>query len=128
MPYLTYEEYTSYGGSAPEASFTPLEFKCRKRLDYLTDNRIAEHMAEIPEDVKLCMVSMINMENAAGAEAQATQPQVTSFNTDGYSETYGHALSAEDSSRAMNQMVKTMLWGVKDDTGTPVLYRGVKQA
>ena len=126
--YLTYAEYQAYGGTLDQASFTPLEFKCRKRLDYLTDMRIAEHMAVIPADVKLCMFSLINIENAAGAEGQATQPKVTSFNTDGYSETYGHSFSAEDADKAMNQTVKTMLWGVCDDEGTPVLYRGVKQA
>ena len=126
--YLTYAEYQAYGGTLDQASFTPLEFKCRKRLDYLTDNRIAEHMAVIPEDVKMCMYSLINIEDSVGAEKQATQPKATSFNTDGYSETYGNALSAADADKVMNNTIKTMLWGVKDDEGTPILYRGVKLA
>ena len=76
--YLTFEEYTEFGGTLPQASFTLLEFKCRKRIDYLTDSRV-QGMAAVPEAVKLCMMSLIAMENAAGAEAQATNPVVTSF-------------------------------------------------
>lgn len=123
--YLTYDEYAERGGELLQASFIPLELKCRKRLDYLTDSRI-QNMAVIPEDVKACMVALIGIENAVGGEKQATQPKVTSFNTDGYSETYGNALSVKDAEHTMNETVRTYLWGIKDDKGIPLLYRGVK--
>ena len=125
--YLTfeeYEEYTAFGGTLPQASFTLLEFKCRKRIDYLTDNRV-QGMAVVPEAVKLCMMSLIAMENAAGAEAQATNPVVTSFSTDGYSETYGKTMNAADAARSMNDTIRSYLCGEKDDNGVPLLFRGV---
>lgn len=122
--YLTYTEYQERGGALPQTAFNMLEFKCRKRIDYLTDSRV-QNMAELPEAVKLCMMSLIAMENAGGAETQVKKPVVTSYNTDGYSETYGHAMGAQDVSRAMNMTVRDFLYGVEDDNGIPLLYRGV---
>lgn len=123
--YLTYDEYVGYGGSASQTAFPVLEFKARKRIDYLTDSRV-QNMAEIPDAVKLCMVSIMNIEDATGAEAQASDPQITSFNTDGYSESYGHALSADDAAKQIDKQIAAMLYGERDDNGIPLLYRGVR--
>ncbi len=123
--YLTYEEYVSYGGSVSQTAFSALEFQARKRIDYLTASRV-QAMTEVPEAVKMCMVSIINMENAVGAEQQATNPQMTAFNTDGYSESYGNALNANDAGRQMNKHITIMLYGETDDKGVPLLYRGVR--
>ena len=123
--YLTYSEYKQLGGAADETAFPALEFKARKRIDYLTFSRV-QNMAAVPQAVKLCAVCLMNMENAAGAEAQAVNPQKTSFSTDGYSETYGHALSAEDTDKQMNRQISAMLYGETDDKGVPLLYRGVR--
>lgn len=123
--YLTYEEYANYGGSASQTAFTPLEFKARKRIDYLTANRV-QAMEEVPEAVKLCMVCIMNIEQTAGAEAQVTSPQITSFNTDGYSESYGKALSADDAETQIKKQIESMLYGEVDDNGVPLLYRGVR--
>lgn len=123
--YLTYSEYTEYGGTASTTAFTMLEFRARKRIDRLTASRVA-NMKSVPKDVKLCMVSLIELDHAAGVEAQAKNPVVTSFNTDGYSETYGKALSVADVDKSMSATIKEMLWGVSDDNGVPLLYRGVE--
>lgn len=122
--YLTYDEYKKYGGALSETDFTVLEFKCRKRIDRLTDCRV-QNMASVPEAVKLCMMSLIKLENTVGIEAQAENPVVTSYNTDGYSESYGKALGASEASQAMNKTVLSMLYGELDDNGVPLLYRGV---
>ena len=122
--YLTYSEYTTYGGTLSEAEFTLLEFKCRKRVDYLTDSRVAS-MSEVPEAVKLCMMGLISLEAKVGTVAQVDNPVVTSFSTDGYSESYGKALGTADANRAMNGYIKSCLYGELDDNGTPLLYRGV---
>jgi hypothetical protein len=82
-------------------------------------------MEQVPEAVKLCMLSIMTLIGAAGAEAQVNTPTVTSFNTDGYSESYGHSLSAEDADAAVNTQIKNDLYGELDDEGTPLLYRGV---
>lgn len=122
--YLTYDEYKKYGGALSETDFTVLEFKCRKRIDRLTDCRV-QNMASVPEAVKLCMMSLIKLENTVGIEAQAENPVVTSYNTDGYSESYGKALGASEASLEMNKTVLSMLYGELDDNDVPLLYRGV---
>ena len=122
--YLTYEEYKSYGGTLSETEFPLMEFKCRKRIDKLTDCRV-QKMASVPEAVKLCMMSWLKRESAAGTEAQVENPVVTSFSTDGYSESYGKAMGASEASTAMNSTVYSMLYGELDDNGVPLLYRGV---
>lgn len=123
--YLTYSEYTEYGGSASKTDFTMLEFKARKRIDRLTASRV-EKMKTVPKAVKMCMVSLIEVDRKAGVEAQVNNPVVTSFNTDGYSESYGKALSVADAEKSMSATIKSMLWGETDDNGVPLLYRGVE--
>ena len=123
--YMTYGEYVSYGGSADQTAFPLLEFKARKQIDYLTANRV-QNMETVPEAVKLCMVSIMNMDQASGAEAQATNPQLTSFNNDGYSESYGNALSADDTEKQIKKAIVSMLYGEVDDNGVPLLYRGAR--
>lgn len=122
--YLTYEEYESYGGTEPETAFTVLEFKARKRIDFLTDSRV-QNMRVIPEAVKLCAFSLIGMISSVGAEAQAASPAITSFSNDGYSETHGHITSVADGEKQMNDIIKSCLYGELDDFGVPLLYRGV---
>lgn len=122
--YLTYEEYQQYGGTLPETDFTIYEFKCRKRIDYLTDCRV-QAMESVPEAVKLCMMSLINIDNKSGVEAQIDNPVVTSFSTDGYSESYGKAIGAADAEASMTAAIKSSLYGELDDNGVPLLYRGV---
>ena len=123
--YLTYDEYQSYGGTLPEADFTLAEFKARKRVDYLTDSRV-ENMAEVPEAVKQAMMSIIKADSAVGVDAQAGSPLVASFSTDGYSENYGSAADqTANVEKQLNAEIRRLLFGVKDDNGVPLLYRGV---
>jgi len=123
--YLTFEEYQSYGGTASETAFLMLEFRARKRIDRQTFDRV-QNMAEVPEAVKLCMMSLMTIDSKVGVEAQVENPVVTSFNTDGYSESYGKALSAEDADSSMSASIRSMLWGERDDNGVPLLYRGLE--
>lgn len=122
--YLTYEEYKAHGGTVSETEYAPLEFRARKRIDRLTASRV-KNMVSVPEAVKLCMVSIMQVDCKVGVEAQVNNPVVTSFNTDGYSETYGKALSAADAEKSMTDTIRTMLCDELDDRGIPLLYRGV---
>ena len=123
--YLTYAEYQAYGGTLPEADFTLAEFKARKRVDYLTDSRV-ENMTEVPEAVKLAMMSIIKADSAVGVDAQAGAPLVASFSTDGYSENYGSAADqTANVEKQLNAELRQLLYGVKDDEGVPLLYRGL---
>lgn len=123
--YLTFAEFQSYGGTASESDFNLAEMRARKRVDRLTDSRV-QAMAEIPEAVKMCIYAVINVESVTGREAQASNPLVTSFNNDGYSESYGNALAVDDADRNTNQIIGEYLWGEVDDLGIPLLYRGVR--
>ena len=118
--YLTYAEYQSYGGTAPESDFNLLEFRARKRIDYLTASRV-QNMSEVPE----AMLSIMTIDSKCGAEAQADNPVITSFSTDGYSESYGKTMSAADAEKSMSASIRSMLWGEEDDNGVPLLYRGL---
>ena len=124
--YLTYDEYLEFGGTLDQTAFEHLEFKARKRIDYLTDCRVRDHMAVISWAVKHCMYSLMEMERKVGIEAQALNPQATSFSTDGYSESYGNAINTEDVGKRMNALVASMLHGEVDDEGTLLLYLGVR--
>ena len=123
--YLTYEEYLAYGGTLAEGDFNLAEFRARKRIDYLTDRRVAA-MAEVPEAVKLAMMSIIRVDGAVGVDAQAGAPPVASFSTDGYSENYGSAADqTANAERQLNEEIRRLLYGEKDDNGVPLLYRGL---
>lgn len=123
--YLTYNEFISYGGSADEEKWTLLEFEARKRIDYLTANRVAA-MSAIPEAVKLAMVKIITHDQTYGSTAQADNPLLSSFTTDGYSESYGGA--SEQTKAAEDNLlrgIRHLLYGEVDDRGVPLMYRGV---
>lgn len=125
MQYLTYEEYTSYGGELPESAFPAAELRARKQIDELTASRVAA-MQTVPEEVKLAMMELIKSNAATSTDTLAENPLVQSFNNDGYSESYGSAadqLAVVQSSAAAT--VQDLLYGVLDDNGTPLLYRGL---
>jgi len=76
--------------------------------------------------VKLAMMSIIKADGAVGVDAQAGAPLVASFSTDGYSENYGSAADqTANVEKQLNAEIRRLLYGVKDDNGVPLLYRGV---
>lgn len=78
VPYLTYEQYVSSGGTAEESAFPVLERLARAKLDYWTQNRITE----ITPDIHLCMALIVD----ALAEVRESQAgTVSSFSNDGVS-------------------------------------------
>lgn len=123
MQYLTYEEYGD--DTLQDEEFAALEFKARKKIDFWTDCRV-QKMAEVPEAVKHCMASLMRLEQRLGVDAQAANPVVASFNTDGYSESYGSASEqAAAADAAAAKAIRQWLYGETDDNGVPLLYRGV---
>ena len=123
--YLSYSEYQAYGGTLTEAEFNLAEFRAQKDIDYLTDSRVAA-MAIVPEEVKLCIMTLIAVDSKMGADALASSPALASYSTDGYSESYGSASDQQKAlKQATDQRIRTMLYGVVDDEGVPLLYRGL---
>lgn len=123
--YLTYEEYVAYGGDLPASAFPTAETRARKQIDRLAASRVAA-MVTVPEEVKLAMMELIKSNAAADVAALTENPLVQSFNNDGYIESYGAAadqLAVIQSAAA--GAVADLLYGVADDNGTPLLYRGL---
>ena len=123
--YLTYKEYESYGGTMDEDAFTIAEFKARSRIDWLTLGRV-KYMSAVPEEVKLAMMTIIKVDSKYSADAQVDEAIVSSFSTDGYSESYGGVSEQSSAANAQtNSEVCKMLFGVLDDAGVPLIYRGL---
>lgn len=81
--YLTYEEFLSLGGMIDELNFNYYELNARKKLDYITSNRIVE----VDDNIKFCMVKIINhyYNKACGA---MNNDDIQSFKNDDISITY----------------------------------------
>ena len=123
--YLTYAQYQAWGGGLSESAFNLAEIKARSRIDAMTQGRVA-YMAQVPEQVQAATMEIITVDGTYSASAQAAAPVAASFTTDGYSESYG---SAETRTAAIEKQltasIETLLDGVTDDEGTPLLYAGV---
>ena len=123
--YLTYAEYVEYGGTLSESDFTLAEFKARSRIDWLTLARV-QNMAVVPEEVKLAMMVIMKVDEKYSADSQAESAVVSSYSTDGYSESYGSISEQSDSmDKQLTKEVSKMLFGVLDDNGVPLIYKGV---
>lgn len=124
--YLSFDEYVSLGGSLSEEDFRLAEFKARSRIDRLTLGRVKD-MAEVPEEVKLAMMVIMKVDGKFGADAQVDSAIVSSYSTDGYSESYGGASEQASAAQSqLNQEVYKMLFGVEDDHGVPLIYKGLQ--
>lgn len=123
--YIDLAYYKENGGKADmtDAAFVRSEFRARKIVDKLTQNRI-QKMQEIPEAVKRLMVELVTLESAQGAAVLENQA-VTSFSNDGYSETYADPLTGERVKEIESELVSEYLSGEADDNGIPLLWVGV---
>ena len=118
--YLTYAEYQALGGSAiGETPFNLLEFEARRRIDIRTQNRLKDIDSEdIPQEVKLCEYALINSINsyASATSSVASNGNVASENTDGYSISYITANQISDivksKSAELDDIIRTYLLGV----------------
>lgn len=124
--YLTYAEYQQYGGTMSETDFTIAEFKARSRIDRMTLARV-QAMQTVPNEVKMAMMVIMKVDGKYSADAMSDSAIVSAFNTDGYSESYGGIAEQSDNAQTqLNQQLSKMLFGVVDDYGVPLLYRGLE--
>lgn len=123
--YIDRTYYKNNGGTEmDEAAFARNEYRARKIVDRLTQNRVAK-MQNVPEAVQRLMVELVTLEATQGAAALDNQP-VSSFSNDGYSETYAQPLTAEMVKQLEMDLVVDYLAEETDDNGTPLLYLGVR--
>ena len=123
--YLTYEQYQAWGGTLEEAAFNLAEIRARARIDAMTQKRVA-YMRAVPEQVQAAMMEIITVDGTYSASAQAAAPVAASFTTDGYSESYGSAETRTAAiEKQLNASIMTLLDGIVDDDGVPLIYAGV---
>lgn len=126
MQYLTFEEYQSYGGQLDEPTFNREELKAQKRIDFLTNNRLVNDTV-IPESVKVAIYEVMLLfkekENYENPDSQ----NVTGFSNDGVSVTFENQSVKEyqeSFDNRLNTKVKELLFGVSNEAGISLLYRG----
>ncbi len=109
--YLTYAEYQALGGSAiGNLPFNVLEFEARRRIDERTHNRLIGQ--EIPDEVKMCMFSIIN--KVLVAYDEETTRGISSESVGSYSVSYNNDMKQiiENKKSEIEDIILTYLYGV----------------
>lgn len=122
MTYITYEDYTTIGGTLDLTAFSRNVTRANGVIDYNTHNRVAA-MSTIPDAVKALCRDLTEF----FASQDITSGVVTSHSqtAGAVSESESYAtLSDADRADAVDRMVCDYLLAVTDDNGTPLLYRG----
>lgn len=122
MQYLTYEEYKEIGGVLDSAAFNRNIMRVCGVIDNETHNR-TEKLSSIPDSVKHCVRDLIEYyaNNVSNGKTVTSKSQ----SAGGISESESYATkTAEDVSNEVSSIISDYLLSVKDDNGTPLLYRG----
>ncbi len=122
MSYLTYDEYTDYGGSLDETAFLRLEFKAEKKVDNKTYGRLKSE-TEYSEAVKRLIFELIGILSNTDYSGEGYSPAVSSEGNDGYSVSFasGTVLTIEAAEEQTNRLIAEYLSEEKDSSGTPLL-------
>lgn len=137
--YLTYDEYTNYGGDLDEPQFEEQYYKAAGIVDRYTFNRFRED-TEFPNELKRLIYRLIKVNTISDGligldvanDSIGSTGTVASESNDGVSISYNN-MAAKDlyeligniSGDSMVDYVKTYLNGVKNQKGYLVLYRGL---
>ena len=124
--YLTYNEYKALGGSLDITPFNLLEFDARRIIDNRTLQRL-KGIKEIPQEVKMCMLSLINTLNNYSNESQ-TSKNISSESVGSYSVSYITGTQIQETikskSAELTDIVLNYLTGVVVN-GEHIIYLGV---
>ena len=108
--WLSYDEYILRGGEyVPEKEYTVLEMKARKRVDYLTLERIT-----VPsDDIKTLIFELIGMFK----EFDKQEHNISGYGNDGVSVSF---VSPEAAKKDFDKRADDLIYSVVGDLG----YRG----
>ena len=124
--YLTYNEYKALGGSLDQTPFNILEFEARRIIDNRNLKRL-QGINQIPQEVKMCMFSLINTINNYANQGQ-TSKNISSESVGSYSVSYITGAQIQETIKSKNaeltEMVVTYLTGVIVN-GEHIIYCGV---
>lgn len=135
--YLSYDEYMECGGTLEESAFFDYAYDAASIIDWYTFNRL-DKMTTIPNEVKLCMLRLINLLNAKTQAAglgmdtdgnlTGARGSLASESNDGVTTTYA-VFGAKDlvdyADKQVQQTVTRYLSRVTTDLGYNLLYRGL---
>lgn len=112
--YLTYDEYKALGGSLDQTPFNLLEYEARRIIDNRTLQRL-KGINQIPQEVKMCMFSLINTINGYANKSQ-TSKNISSESVGSYSVSYITGTQIQETINSKNteltDIVLTYLTGV----------------
>ena len=124
--YLTYDEYKGLGGKLSEMPFNLLEYEARRIIDNRTLQRL-KGIEIIPQEVKMCMFSLINTINSYSNQGQ-TSKNISSESVGSYSVSYITGTQIQETINSKNaeltDIVLTYLTGVIVN-GEHLVYLGV---
>ena len=124
--YLTYTEYKALGGSLDQTPFNLLEYEARIIIDNRTLQRL-KGVEKIPQEVKMCMFSLINTINSYANQGQ-TSKNISSESVGSYSVSYTTGTQKQETINSKNaeltDIVLNYLTGVIVN-GQHVVYLGV---
>lgn len=143
--YLSYEEYTEYGGTLDETAFNDLEFDAESTINWYTFNRLKRpEWASVldSEELKRCMYQLIRlkqMENeliasgfggVGGGVAWKKEAGITQESNDGVSTSYNVPSSGElmayfNGGKTKQDLIQQYMGCVVNDLGRNILYRGI---
>ena len=141
--YLTFAEYTGYGGTLTQAAFNNYEPEAERIIDWYTFNRLTTEQ-DIPERVKQCMMKLISLlqmrddlvsglaatssgsgsSSAAAIRSQSNDGVSISYNTIESSDLY-NSLKLETKDNQFEMTIRFWLNGIKNSAGRNLLYRGI---
>jgi len=143
--YLTFEEYSEYGGTLDEAAFNDLEFDAESTINWHTFNRLKRpEWAEAlnTEELKRCVYQLIRLKQMEDALIGASvggvgtgigwtkEAGITQESNDGVSTSYNTLSSGElmaflNGSKTKKDLIDQYLNSIVNDLGRKLLYRGV---
>ena len=124
--YLTYNEYKALGGNLDQTPFNLLEYEARRIIDNRTLQRL-KGIEIIPQEVKMCMFSLINTINSYAIQGQ-TSKNISSESVGSYSVSYITGTQIQETINSKNaeltDIVLNYLTGVIVN-GEHLVYLGV---
>lgn len=122
MQYLTYEEYSSLGGELSLTAFQRNIGRACGIIDGATFHRM-DCMVEIPSQAKACCRDMVEYISAHSVVDKTVTSR--SQSAGGVSESESYAVKTADEMYGdIQNILYDYLYGLCDDKGTPLMYRG----
>ena len=122
MQYLTYEEYTEIGGTLDLTAFNRNIDRACGVVDTETRNRV-ENMKEMPRQVKACCRDLTEYLHNNSTLAKSVSSKSQSAGGVSESESYSEK-TADEMYGDIQNILCAYLYGLCDDKGTPLMYRG----